>query len=81
MALFTGLPLLAWASTTLPEALVSTVLFGMVGILLSILGFKLFDWATPVSFDKELEKGNVAVGILCGAIVLGICHVIATAIS
>lgn len=81
MALLTGFPILAWAPETLPAAITSTVIFGLVGIVLSILGFKLFDWVTPVSFDKELEKGNVAVGILCGAIVLGICHVIATAIS
>lgn len=81
MAPFTGFSLLAWAPNTMPEAITSTVIFGIVGIVLSIIGFKLFDWITPVSFDKELEKGNVAVGILCGAIVLGICHVIATAIS
>ncbi len=81
MALPTGFSLLAWAPNTLPEAITSTVVFAILGIVLSIAGFKLFDWITPVSFDKELEKGNVAVGILCGAIVIGICHVIATAIS
>ena len=65
----------------MPEAVLSTVMFGLVGIVLSIVGFKLFDWMTPVSFDKELEKGNVAVGILCGAIVIGISLVIAAALS
>jgi len=63
------------------EAVTSTAVFGLVGIVLSIAGFKLFDWSTPVDFDKELEKGNVAVGILCGAIIIGICHVIAAALS
>ncbi len=76
-----GFSLLAWAPVTMAEAVTSTIIFGVVGIVLSIAGFKLFDWITPVSFDKELEKGNVAVGILCGAIVIGICHVIAAALS
>lgn len=73
--------MLAWAPETMTEAITSTALFAVLGIVLSIIGFKLFDWITPVSFDKELEKGNVAVGILCGAIVIGICHVIAAALS
>ncbi|MDD5350286.1 MAG: DUF350 domain-containing protein [Chthoniobacteraceae bacterium] len=76
-----GLSMLAWAPETMTEAITSTALFAVLGIVLSIIGFKLFDWITPVSFDKELEKGNVAVGILCGAIVIGICHVIAAALS
>ena len=63
------------------EALISTLLFGAVGIVLSIVGFKLFDWVMPVCFNKELEKGNIAVGILCGSIIIGICHVIASAVS
>ena len=79
--MFTGFLILAWAPSTMPEAVLSTVMFGLVGIVLSIVGFKLFDWMTPVSFDKELEKGNVAVGILCGAIVIGISLVIAAALS
>ena len=77
-----GLSLLAWAPNTMLEAVTSTAIFGAIGIVLSIIGFKLFDWITPtVSFDDELRKGNVAVGILCGAIILGICHVIASALS
>lgn len=63
------------------EAAAATALFGLIGIVLSIFGFKLFDWITPVSFDKELEKGNLAVGVLCGAIVIGVCLVIAAALS
>jgi putative membrane protein len=81
MALDTGFSLLAWAPQTMSEAITSTALFALVGLILSVVGFKLFDWITPVSFDKELEKGNIAVGILCGAIVIGICHVIAAALS
>jgi putative membrane protein len=75
-------PLLASvAQQSLSSALLATAAFGVVGIILSLVGFKLFDWMVPVCFSKELEKGNVAVGILCGAIVIGVCLVIAAALT
>jgi uncharacterized membrane protein YjfL (UPF0719 family) len=76
-----GFSFFAWAPNTLFEAVSSTVMFGLVGIVLSLIGFMLFDRITHVHFDNELEKGNIAVGIFCGAIVIGICHVIAAALS
>ena len=51
-------------------------------IVIAIVGFKLFDLVTPFNLEKEMcENKNVAVGILCGAIVLGICHIIAASMS
>ncbi len=69
------------AHQSLGDALLATAAFGIVGIVLSLFGFKLFDWMVPVCFSKELEKGNVAVGILCGAIIVGVCLVISAALS
>ncbi|MEI6713692.1 MAG: DUF350 domain-containing protein [Verrucomicrobiota bacterium] len=66
---------------TMPEALMATAAFGLVGILLSVIGYKIFDAVIPVSFSKELQNGNIAIGILCGSIVIGICHVIAAALG
>ena len=63
-------------------AVLASVVFGLTGIILAIIGFKLFDLVTPFSLEKEMcENKNVAVGILCGAIVLGICHIIAASMS
>jgi hypothetical protein len=60
----------------------ASVVFGSTGIILAIIGFKLFDLVTPFNLEKEMcEHKNVAVGILCGAIVLGICHIIAASMS
>ena len=62
-------------------AVIATVVFGFVGIVLAIVGFKLFDAVTPFNLEREMcENKNVAVGILCGAIVLGICVIVAAAI-
>lgn len=44
--------------------------FGLVGILILILGYKLFDKLIPADFNKELENGNIAIAIfLAGALV------------
>jgi uncharacterized membrane protein YjfL (UPF0719 family) len=57
------------------------VIFGLVGIVLALIGFKLFDAITPFNLEKEMcENKNVAVGVLCGAIVLGVCLIVAAAI-
>ena len=58
------------------------MVFGLTGIVLAVVGFKLFDLVTPFNLEKEMcENKNVAVGILCGAIVLGLCHIIAASMS
>jgi putative membrane protein len=64
-------------------AVVSTLTFGLVGVFLALLGYKLFDWLTPrVHVEHELsEKHNIAVAIVIAAVVLGICHVVAAAIT
>ena len=64
------------------ESVMASVVFGLVGIVLAVVGFKLFDLVTPFNLEKEMcENKNVAVGILCAAIVLGICHIIAASMS
>ena len=53
--------------------------YGLIGIFLALLGFKLFDWLLPrVHVQQELsEKQNIAVAIVCAAVILGVCHVVA----
>lgn len=66
----------------LVQSLLASIAFGLIGIVLAIVGFKLFDWAIPFDLEKEMcENKNVAVGILCAAIVLGVCHIIAASMS
>ncbi len=71
-----------WRPTSFPQAVGSCLVFGLIGIVIAVIGFKLFDLITPFNLEKEMcENKNVAVGILCGAIVLGICHIIAASMS
>jgi uncharacterized membrane protein YjfL (UPF0719 family) len=72
----------AWHPTSLLEAVEATFIFGLIGIVLAIIGFKLFDLVTPFNLEKEMcENKNVAVGILCAGIVIGICWIVAAAMS
>ena len=64
------------------EGLLSTAAFGALGLVLVILGFKIFDWLMPkVDVEKELSERNVAVAIVMAAGILGIAAVIVAAIA
>jgi putative membrane protein len=57
--------------------LVSTVAFGVIAILLIILGYITFDKLTPrLDFSELLNKGNTAMAIVIGAFIIGLCYVI-----
>jgi uncharacterized membrane protein YjfL (UPF0719 family) len=62
---------------------INALAFGAIGIFLAILGFKIFDWITPqIHVQKELaEKHNIAVAIVCAAVILGICHIVARVVG
>lgn len=62
--------------------ILSTLIFGVIGILLTVLGFKLFDWILPkVNVEVELaERHNIAVAIVMAAVILGISIVVAATI-
>jgi len=63
---------------TLLGQVISTLVFSGLGIVLAIIGFKLFDAVIPFSLEREIcEKNNTAVAILAGAMVLGICLIVA----
>ena len=62
--------------------LLSTVAFGVVAILLIVLGYIPFDKLTPkLDFDDLLNKGNVALAIIVGSFILGLCYVIGRVVA
>lgn len=71
----------AWHPTNLTESLLSAAGFGALGIVMLIIGFKIFDWITPGNLGEEItSKNNTAAAILAGAVVLGISIIMAAAI-
>lgn len=76
-----GVPAENWHAKSLLEALGLTALFGLIGVLLAVLGYKVFDICTPGNLHKEiLENKNVAAAIVAAAVILGVCIIIAAAI-
>jgi putative membrane protein len=62
--------------------LVATVAFGVVAILLIVLGYITFDKLTPkLNFSDLLNKGNTAMAIVVGSFILGLCYVIGRVVS
>lgn len=61
--------------------IVATVVYGLIGIILAVVGYYLVDLVTPFSLGKELvEDQNIAVAIVVAALMLGVCHIVASAI-
>ena len=57
-------------------------LFGGVGIIMSVIGYKLFDLIeTKIDFAEEIRKGNMAAAIVMAAFLGGMCFIIGRAIG
>jgi putative membrane protein len=69
-------------SVKLLRGSLGTLVYGVLGILLAALGFKVFDWIlTKIDIQEELaSKQNVAVAIVTGAVILGVIYIVSTAI-
>ena len=62
--------------------LVATVAFGIVAILLIIVGYVAFDKLTPkLDFDDLLNKGNLALAVVISSFILGLCYVVGRVVS
>lgn len=66
-----------WYSNIWP-GVAAAVVYGLVGIILLLLGYWLFDLITPrIDVQKELTDKNLAVAIVIAALLLGIAYVAA----
>ena len=64
------------------ETLVTTLIFVFIGLVFFALAFGILGKATPFSIRKEIEEDqNTALGIVIGAVLIGISIIIAAAIS
>ena len=62
--------------------LVATVAFGILAILLIVFGYTAFDKLTPkLDFNDLLNKGNVAMAVVIGSFILGLCYVIGRVVA
>lgn len=63
---------------TLGDAVVASIVFGLIGIGLLIIGYYVFDLlARKLDVQQELAKGNLAVAIVVGALLFSIAYIAA----
>jgi uncharacterized membrane protein YjfL (UPF0719 family) len=75
-----AVPSLGWHAQSLAQAIGYMILFASIGILMAIIGYKLFDKCTPGELHREIvENKNVAAALIGGAVILGVCIIIAAA--
>lgn len=66
---------------TLGKAIVSTLAFSAVGIVLFGLAFAVIRMIAPFSIRKEIEEDqNIALAVLIGAVIIGIAIIVAAAV-
>lgn len=58
-----------------------SLLFGLVGIIILLVGYKVFDALIPADFNKELEKGNIAVAIFAAGMLIGLAIIVSTVVA
>ncbi len=64
------------------EALIATLVYTGVGVGVFLLAFFLIAKMLPFSLRKEIEEDqNVALGVVIGAVILGLAHIIAAVVG
>ena len=73
-------PAPSWHAQSLGQAVAYMLIFAVIGIVVAIAGYKIFDKCTPGHLNREiLEHRNVAAAIIAGAVILGVCIIVAAA--
>jgi putative membrane protein len=68
--------------TGLVHQIIASVVFSLIGLVLFGASFVLIKAALPFSLRKEIEEDqNVALGIIIGAVIIGLSLIIAAAIK
>jgi putative membrane protein len=67
--------------TLIQKALVSSIVFSLVGMAVFAMGFMLLRQLLPMDMKKEIETDqNTALGIVIGSFILGLAFIIGSAI-
>ena len=56
-------------------------LYAVLGVVLMYVSYRLFDGLSPVDFQAELQRGNIAVAILLGSLFIAIAIIIGGALN
>lgn len=60
--------------------LLATLVYAAIGLVIFVIGFWLWDKATPADLWGEICRGNQAVAILAAGVAIGLALIISAAI-
>jgi putative membrane protein len=64
------------------QAVLNTVLYTFLGLVLFAIAFFIMGKATPFSLRKEIEEDqNIALAIVMGSVIIGIAMIVVAAVS
>jgi uncharacterized membrane protein YjfL (UPF0719 family) len=66
--------------TAFLSSVLSSLVWAVIGVLLLILAFRIFDLSDPIRYHVEIEKGNVAAGVVMAGVMIGMALIIFAAI-
>lgn len=76
------IPLSCLAITDVWSGLGASLIFGLAGILLLMIGYFVFEYLTAkLNVQEELAKGNLAVAVVVAALLLSIAWIVAQVVS
>ena len=58
----------------------SSIFWAVLGVILLVGAFKLWDFADPIDYRREIEKGNAAAGVVMAGVMIGMSIIIFGAI-
>ena len=61
--------------------LLATLVYAVIGLVIFVIGFWLWDKATPADLWGEICRGNQAVAILAAGVAIGLALIISAAIN
>ncbi|SHI46876.1 protein of unknown function [Clostridium cavendishii DSM 21758] len=59
----------------------TSFLFGLLGIVIMILGYWIFDRVIPADFNKELENNNTSVAIVIAGMLIGLAIIVSRVVA
>ena len=64
------------------RGLVHSIIYSLLGIVVLMVGYKVFDLATPFDLNKEIaEDDNTSAGVALAGIMIGLGLIVAAAIA
>ncbi|KAB8137748.1 DUF350 domain-containing protein [Gracilibacillus oryzae] len=76
-----GLGIITQATITHNVNLIGAGVWFLIGFVIMILGYYLFEWVTPFRVEEEIKRNNIAVAIVAAAVSIFIGFVVAGSIT